>query len=147
MKGPNYIFKSIHNGDIALKHVGKEQIEFKSAIGEMKKGNPRHKSPKQIQAISNIQNLYKSRLEALKLFNDFDRNMSENIYKSKHGTGLKILTPKHIPQRFPIALAQIKGGNNSESLLNEIREIAYSFYQSKEITKKVYNNIIKSIKV
>ena len=50
-------------------------------------------------------------------------------------------------QRSPIALAHIKAGNNSESLLNEIRHIAYSLYQSKEITKKVYNNIIKSIKV
>ena len=50
-------------------------------------------------------------------------------------------------QRLPIALAQIKAGNNSESLLNEIRQIAYPFYQSKEITKKVYNNIIKSIEI
>ena len=50
-------------------------------------------------------------------------------------------------QRMPIALAQIKAGNNSESLLNEIRQIVYSLYQSKEITKKVCNNLIKSIKV
>ena len=50
-------------------------------------------------------------------------------------------------QRLPIALAQIKAGNNSESLLNEIRQIVSSLYQSKEVTKKVYNNIIKSIKV
>ena len=48
-------------------------------------------------------------------------------------------------QRLPIALAQVKAGNNSEHLLNEIRQIDYSLYQSKEITKKVYNNIIKSI--
>ena len=50
-------------------------------------------------------------------------------------------------QRLPIALAQIKAGNNSETLLNEFRQIVSSLYQSKEITKKVYNNIIKSIKV
>ena len=50
-------------------------------------------------------------------------------------------------RRLPIALAQIKGGNFSESLLNEIRHIVYSLYQSKEISKNVYNNIIKSIKV
>ena len=48
-------------------------------------------------------------------------------------------------QRLPIALAQAKAANNSESLLNEIRQIVYSLYQSKHITKKVYNNIIKSI--
>ena len=50
-------------------------------------------------------------------------------------------------QRLPIALAQIKAGNNSESLLNEIRQIVYFLYQSKETTKKLYKNIIKSIKV
>ena len=49
-------------------------------------------------------------------------------------------------QRLPIALAQINAGNNSQSLLNEIRQIVYSLYQSKEITKKVYNHILKSIK-
>ena len=69
------------------------------------------------------------------------------MYKTKHGTGLKILTPKQMLQRLPIALAQVKAGNNSENLLNEIRKIVYSLHQSKEITKKVCNNIIKSIKV
>ena len=72
-------------------------------------------------------------------------------YKSKQneteGKGLKILPPKQMLQRLPIALAQVKAGNNSESLLNEIRKIVYSLYQSKQITKKVYNNIIKSINV
>ena len=62
-------------------------------------------------------------------------------------TGLKILTPKQMLQRLPIALAQVKAGNNSERLLNEIRKIGYSLYQSKQITKKVYNNIIKSINI
>ena len=49
-----------------------------------------------------------------------------------------------MPQRLPIALAQIQAGNNSENLLNEIRQIVYSLYQSKQITKKVCNNLIKS---
>ena len=49
-------------------------------------------------------------------------------------------------KRLPIALTQIKAGNNSESLLNEIRQIVYSLYRSKEITKKVFNNIINSYK-
>ena len=52
------------------------------------------------------------------------------------GTRLKILTPKQILQGLPIALAQVKAGNNSENLLNEIRQIVYSLYQTKEITKK-----------
>ena len=68
--------------------------------------------------------------------------------EEQEGTGLKILTPNAMLKRLPIALAQIKAGNNSaESLLNEIRQIFYSLYRSKEITKKVYNNIINSIKV
>ena len=63
------------------------------------------------------------------------------------GTGLKIVTPKQTLQRLPIALVQIKAGNNSESLLNEIRQVVYSLYHSKQITKKVYNSIIKSIQL
>ena len=50
-------------------------------------------------------------------------------------------------QRLPIALAQVKAGNTSENLLNEIRQIIYSLHRSKEITKKVYNIIMNSIKV
>ena len=61
------------------------------------------------------------------MFNDYAKNMSRNIYYSKQGTGLKILTPKQMLQRLPIALA----GNNSKSLLNEIRQIVYSLYQAK----------------
>ena len=50
-------------------------------------------------------------------------------------------------QRLPIALVQVKTGNNSENLLNEIRKIVYSWYQSKKVTKKVYNNMIKSVQL
>ena len=63
------------------------------------------------------------------------------------GKGLKILTPKQLLQRLPVAFAQLKAGNNSENLLNELRQIVYSLYESKEITKKVCTNIIKSIKL
>ena len=77
--------------------------------------------------------------------------LSDTNYDSNHseteGKGLKILTLKQILQRLPIALAQVKAGNNSESLLNEIRQIFYFLYQSKQITEKVYNNIIKSINI
>ena len=69
------------------------------------------------------------------------------MYKAKNGTGLKILPPKQMLKRLPIALAQVKAGNNSESLLNGIRQIVYSLYKSKEITTKVYNNIIRSIQI
>ena len=81
------------------------------------------------------------------MFNNYPREKSRHIYESRQVKGLKILTPKQMLQRLPIAFTQIKAGNNSESLLNEIRQIAYSLCQSKEITKKVYNNIVKLIKV
>ena len=58
---------------------------------------------------------------------------------------LKMLTPKQMLQRLPKALAQVKVGNNSENLLNEMRQIIYSLYQVKEITKKVCNNLMKSL--
>ena len=64
---------------------------------------------------------------------------------STDNSKLKILKPKEMLQRLPIALAQVKAGNNSENLLNEIWQIIYSLSQSKEITKKVYNHIVKSL--
>ena len=70
------------------------------------------------------------------LFDDYSRIVSEAKYKSKYGEGLKILTPKQMLQRLPIALAQVRAGNTSESLPNEIRQILYSLYQEKKIIKK-----------
>ena len=61
------------------------------------------------------------------------------------GEGLRILTSKQMLQGLPIALAEVQAGNNSENLLNKIRQIIYSLYRSKEITKKVYHRIIKSL--
>ena len=75
--------------------------------------------------------------------------MIDASYEAKQdetkGTGLKILTPKQMFQGLPIALAQVKAANNSVNFLNEIRKIVYSLYELKKITKKVYNDIIKSI--
>ena len=64
---------------------------------------------------------------------------------NQRGKGLKILTPKQILSRLPITLAQLKAGNNSEKLKNEIRQLLYSLYRSKNMTKQVYNNLIKHI--
>ena len=93
----------------------------------------------------NIKTLCKARREAIKFYDDYSLMISEAKTKVTKGTGLKILTPKQMLQRLPMALAQVKAGNNSESLWNEIRQIVYALCQSKQITKKVYNNIIKSI--
>ena len=60
---------------------------------------------------------------------------------------LKMLTPKQVIQRLPIALTQLKAGTTSEKLLNEIRQIIYFLCRAKEITKKVCDYIMNSIKI
>ena len=89
----------------------------------------------------------KARSEAIKFYDDYSSMMSEAKHRATKGTGLKVLTPEQMLQSLPIALPQVKAGNNSESLLNEIRKIVYSLQQFKQTTKKVYNNIIKSINI
>ena len=72
-----------------------------------------------------------------------NRELLRNM--NKEGKGLKILTNKEMLNSLPILLAQIQAGNNSNKLKNEIRQILYSLYRSKVLTKTVYNNLIKSI--
>ena len=71
----------------------------------------------------------------------------EDIFKfneqQQSGKGLKILTQQQVLSRLPITLAQLKAGNNSEKLKNEIRQLLNSLYRSKNVTKQVYNNLIK----
>ena len=104
------------------------------------------KTLEQKEVINNLEKFYNSREEVINFFRDYIEMLSDANYNAKQnetkGKGLKILTPKQMLQRLPIALTQVKAGNNSESLLKEIRQIVYSLYQSKHITKKVYNNII-----
>ena len=102
----------------------------------------------------------RSRGDNDKIQNTFDsvsalyEELTYNAFRSgtfpmneKQGKRLKILAPKQMLQRLPIALAQVKAGKASENLLNEIRQIIYSLYRAKEITKKVYNNIMNPIEV
>ena len=56
-----------------------------------------------------------------------------------------MLTPKQIISRLPISLAQLKAGNNSEKLKNEIRQLLYSLYRSKKLTKQLYKSLIDII--
>ena len=65
--------------------------------------------------------------------------------QNQQGKGIKILTPNQMFSRLPISLAQLQAGNNSEKLKNEIRQLLYSLYRSKNMTKQVYNNLIKYI--
>ena len=125
-----------------------DQEKFKGEFSQIKSGNLKHKSEMQLYTIRNVKNLYDSRQKVIDLFNNYSKIKSESIYRSKHetkGGGLKILTHKQMLQGLLIALAQVKAGNNPESLLIEIRQFFYSLYQSKQVTKKVYSNIIKSM--
>ena len=129
-----------------LSDVRYNQEKFKSYLGEIKKGNNKHKSKEQKSTLYNVEMLYKTRNKAVNSYDDYSSMMSEAKYRATKGTGLKTFTPKQMLQRLPIALAQLKAGNNSESLLNIIRQNVFCLCQSKQITKIVYNNITESIK-
>ena len=112
------LIDKIKNGEIKLAEAKNDQIRFKSNLGEIKKGNNKKRSKEQKNALYNIDMLYKARNEAIKFFDEYSSMITEAKNESK---GLKILSPKQLLQRLPIALAQVKAGNNSESLLNETR--------------------------
>ena len=80
--------------------------------------------------------LYESRQTVIKLFSDYCSIASEVKHKEKYGERLKILNLKQMLQRLPIILAQVKAGNTSENLLNELRQILY-FFVLKKYSKSV----------
>ena len=141
-------FNLIKNNQIKFSEVKNKQNEFLNKLNNIKIGK---KTTEQKEVINNLEKFYNSREEVINFFRDYIEMLSDANYDAKQneteGKGLKILTPKEMLQRLPISIAQVKAGNNSESLLNQIRQIVYSLYQSKQITKKVYNNIIKSINI
>ena len=75
---------------------------------------------------------------------DIVQNILE-FNRQQEGRGLKILTPSQMLSRLPISLAQLKAGNNSEKLKNEIRQILHSLYKSKKLTKNIYKSLIDII--
>ena len=74
-----------------------------------------------------------------------DLESEEDAEKRKKGHGLKIMTPSQLITRLPILLAQKQAGNNSQKLSNEIRQIIYSFYRSKNLSKTVYHFFINNM--
>ena len=144
--------RDIYEGKITIKEADKYQADLLTETMNFRKNTkPRSQEKKQEKEIvlKNLYNFFEGREKILDAFESKIFSIKSkgagilNPYHSK----LKILKYKQMFQRLPIALAQVKAGNNSESLLNEIRQIVYSLYQSKQITKKVYNNIIKSINI
>ena len=133
------LFDMIQDKDISLSKAEENQADLESNLSEIKIGGK--KSSAQKKVIKNVEKFCDSRKAVINFFKNSSSMVINAAYNAKKqkGTGLKILTPTQMLKRLPIALAQISAGNNSESLLNEIRQIVYSLYRSKEITKKVYN--------
>ena len=113
------LFKYLKEGKLNPKEVLKDQINFKSGLDKIKKGNPKSKSKGQIRVIQNVENFFDLAEKIIDFFRDYSLLLFETKHKAKHGKGLKILTRKRMLQRLPIALAQVKAGNTSENLLNE----------------------------
>ena len=133
---PLALIRNIKDVSIDLEKGKENQEKFKSNLNETIIGKWEHKSEEQKNAINNPKMFYKAREKVITLFDDYTKAK----YEAKHGKGhtsdlgtqLKVLTPKQMLQRFPIALAQVKAGNISKNLLNEIRQIIYSSYEAKE---------------
>ena len=142
----------IRNNVISLDTADIEQASLLSYISDFMKTKPRDPEKRKLRSdvLNSVTGLVKVRETVLTAFKSGIFQVSEESLEGKganEGEGIKTLTPNQMLKRLPIALAQVKASNNSESLLNEIRQIVYSLYRSKEITKKVYNNTINSIKV
>ena len=139
-RNSNELFNAIKNSQIKFSEAKNKENEFLNKLNEAKIDK---KSTEQKEVINNLNNCYSSREEVINLFRDFTEMLSDANYDARQnkteGKELKILTPKQMLQILPIALAQIKAGNNSERSLNEIGQIVYSLHQSKQIIKKVYN--------
>ena len=144
---PLTFLNNIKNGKISMGKAIEQQYNFRKYFNLIRIGN---KNDNQKRTLANINVFYNARDNAIQFIRDYGGMIleaREQALIEQYGKGIKILTPNQMLKRLPIALAQVKACNNSESLLNEIRQIVYSLYRSKEITKKVYNNIINSIKV
>ena len=144
---PLTLLNNIKKGKISMKKAIEQQYNFNKYLNIIRIGN---KNDDQKRTLANINILFNARDNTIQFIQDYGSMILEAkrlATEEQEGKGLKILTPNQMLKRLPIALAQVKAGNNSENLLNEIRQIVYSLYRSKEITKKVYNNIINLIKV
>ena len=106
----------------------------------------KYKPEEKESMIKNIRMFCKARERVGRLFNDYSTIVSKAKFEATHSQGLRMLTPNQMLQWLPIAQAQVKSGSTFEKLLNKIRQIIYSLYRAKEITKKVYDTIFMNSK-
>ena len=84
--------------------------------------------------------------DGIKILDIVERILEFALKEQKQrGQGLKILTPNQMLNRLPLSLAQLNAGNNSEKLKNELRQLLYSLYRSKKLTKQLYKSLIDII--
>ena len=135
LKDPLTLLNEIKKGEMTLEEAKNYQKNYLDYLKTIRKGN---KNVKQRETLANLNMFYNAREEAIKFIEDYGSMILEanKLVREQKGTGLKILTPNRMLKRLPIALAQIKAGNNSKSLLNEIRQIVYYLYRSKKLLKK-----------
>ena len=126
--------KKLHNKLIDISEFNKEYNKFEDYKYKKEPGSFSPNQKKKIKYAKSLKDIV-----------DFYFPKS-GIDTSKKGEGLKILAKKQMFNRLPILLAQIEAGNNSNKLKNETRQILYSLYRSKALTKTVYNKLIKSIR-
>ena len=132
---PLVLLNDIKQGKISLEEVKNLQQDYEKYLKDIQKGT---KSVEQKKPIPNINVLFNAKNNAIKFIEDYGSLILEAKRLAKQERrGLIILTPKQMLQRLLIALEQIKAGNNSESFLNEIRQIVYSFFvNQRELLKK-----------
>ena len=128
VEDPITFINNIESNKITLEQANASQEDFNEYLKLIQRGR---KTEEQKNPLSNINRIFNGRNDSIKFVEEYDsmileskRNAAEMERKR-----LKILTPKQMLQRLPIAFEQVKAGDNSESLLNEIRQIAYSLYQ------------------
>ena len=110
-----------------LEEIKNRYSNLKDKVKDMSKEEVKIEKPNEI-------------LEIISEIIDFNKDLQK-----QRGSGLKILTPNQMLSRLPIALAQLNAGNNSEKLKNEIRQLLYSLYRSKKLTKQIYKSLIDII--
>ena len=157
--------REIYNNHISLDDALEQQIRLKDNADIFRKtAKPKESVKKERKGLTlknaiilltrrqKVLNAFESRIfirgkqgKGIKSISDRVANLSDR--KVSDHNQLKVLTPKQMLQRLPIALAQVKAGNVLENLLNEIRQIIYYSYREIQITNEVYNNIMNSIKL
>ena len=128
----------IYNSLIVRLNIGLERLE--NDIKKMSKGKVKER-----EHLGYLKDLVRTIVDAGQKYDMAPLETEEEPEKRQKGQGLKIMMPSQLITRLPVLLSQIAAGNNSNKLKNEIRQIIYSLYRSKNLSKTIYNHLINSI--